>query len=166
MCGCVDSRLINLGLSGTIYLLRLIFFLEGSKIKMNKLIAVYGTLRKGGSNHRVLGGSVFIKTQRISGFIMYGANSFPAVIKGSNNDLITVEIYRVINSKILTELDFLEGFDRKNPKSLDNFYTIQEFQISDFDENIEIYTFDHRPKMVYNLGPQIMDGDWCQRPKR
>lgn len=130
---------------------------------MNKLIAVYGTLRKGQSNHHVLGDSLFIKTIRLKGFLMYGANSFPAIIRGTEKDKITVEIYRINNSQILKELDLLEGFDRSNPKNQNSLYTIQEIRIEEVEESIEIYTFDHHPEMVHQIGPLLKSGDWLKR---
>lgn len=96
---------------------------------------------------------------------MYGTNKFPTVIKGSETDEITVEIYQVVNPKILKALDFLEGFDRTNPSSLDNFYTIQELKLNEENEPIEIYTFDHNPEMVHQIGPLIHSGDWCSRKR-
>ena len=96
---------------------------------------------------------------------MYGTNKFPTVIKGSATDEITVEIYQVVNPKILKALDFLEGFDRTNPSSLDNFYTIQELKLNEENEPIEIYTFDHNPEMVHQIGPLIQSGDWCSRKR-
>ena len=132
---------------------------------MNKQIAVYGTLRKGETNHHVLSKSLFLKTIRLKGFKMYGTNKFPTVIKGSATDEITVEIYQVVNPKILKALDFLEGFDRTNPSSLDNFYTIQELKLNEENEPIEIYTFDHNPEIVHQIGPLIQSGDWCSRKR-
>ena len=94
-------------------------------MKIDKLIAVYGTLRKGEPNHQVLADSQYLKTIRLKGFKMYGAHSFPAVIKGTEDDSIVIEIYRITSQNILRALDLLEGFDRKNPSSGKNFYTIQ-----------------------------------------
>ena len=130
---------------------------------MNKLIAVYGTLRKGQSNHHVLGDSLFIKTTRLKGFLMYGVDSFPAVIRGTEKDEITVEIYRVNDPEILKELDLLEGFDRTNPQSQNSLYTIQEITIKEVEEPIEIYTFDHHPEIVHQIGPLLKSGDWPKR---
>ncbi len=130
---------------------------------MSKLIAVYGTLRKGASNHHVLKDSLFIKTTRLKGFVMYGANSFPAVIRGTNEDQITIEIYQVNRKEILKELDLLEGFDRENPNSQNSLYTIQKITLEDENDLIEIYTFDHHPEMVHQIGPRIISGDWCKR---
>lgn len=132
---------------------------------MNQLIAVYGTLRKGESNHHVLKDSPFIKTTRLKGFVMYGANSFPAVIRGTKKDEITVEIYRVTDPAILKELDLLEGFDRANPMDQNSLYTIQEIYLEGESEPIEMYTFDHHPAMVHQIGPQIKSGDWLKRNK-
>lgn len=94
---------------------------------------------------------------------MYGGYSFPAVIRGTNKDLITIEIYRVHNQEILKELDLLEGFDRGNPNSQNNFYTMQKIQLEDEIEPIEIYTFDHHPEMVYQIGPHLKSGDWLKK---
>ena len=130
---------------------------------MNKLIAVYGTLRKGEANHHVLGNSEFIKTIRLKGFKMYGANSFPAVIQGAENDSIIVEIYKITRQNILDELDLLEGFDRKNPMGRENLYTVQKIKIDSEKMPIEIYTFDHHPWSVQQIGPEIKSGDWLNR---
>jgi len=132
-------------------------------IKMNKLIGVYGTLRKGASNHKVLGNSIFIETIRITGFKMFGKKSFPAVIKGLETDEITIEIFRVNSLEVSNEIDLLEGFDRNNPMSKDNFYIIHKLKLDNYTEPIEIYTFDHHPERVHDLGPQLIGGDWCKR---
>lgn len=94
---------------------------------------------------------------------MYGANSFPAVIRGTNKDEITVEIYQVTDPAILKELDLLEGFDRANPTDKNSLYTIQEIYLEGEPEPIEMYTFDHHPKMVHQIGPQIKSGDWLKK---
>jgi len=130
---------------------------------MNKLIGVYGTLRKGESNHRVLGNSEYVKTIRVNGFAMYGLSGFPAVIKGADEDSIVIEVYRIIDQKISNEIDLLEGFDRERPNSFDNFYTIQILNVNSIDESIEIYTFDHKPDMVQERGPKLRSGDWSKR---
>lgn len=130
---------------------------------MNKLIAVYGTLRKGGSNHHVLGGSEFISEQRIQGFQMYGCHDYPAIISGHYNEYITVEIYRVKSHSVADAIDVLEGFDRSNPNSLNNYYTLRKINIESIEELLEIYTFDHTPHGIAELGPRILCGDWLKR---
>ena len=132
-------------------------------MNIHKLIAVYGTLRKGESNHHVLDDSEYLKTIRLNGFKMYGAHTFPAVIQGSEEDSIVIEIYKITSQNILDKLDLLEGLDRDNPTSAKNFYTIQIIKIEPETAPIEIYTFDHHPENVYQIGPEIKNGDWCKR---
>ncbi len=130
---------------------------------MNKLIGVYGTLRRGESNHSVLGDSEFIKTIRLKGYKMYGISGFPAVVEGELNESIVIEIYRIINDQISEAIDWLEGFDRSAPNSKDNLYTIRSCKVDTEKAPIEIYTFDHAPERVIEKGPQLQSGDWCKR---
>lgn len=130
---------------------------------MNKLVAVYGSLRRQEYNHSVLGDSEYLSTLQLTGFKMFGKRSFPAVVKGNLEDVITVEIYRVTDNEIANELDLLEGFDRSNPSSQNNMYTIKTFTIPSIEGEIEIYTFDHDPTKVHNRGPRLKHGDWCNR---
>ena len=108
---------------------------------MNKLVAVYGTLRQGEGNHQILKDSEYISTSLLSGFKMYGNSNFPAVIKGEKEDVIVIEIYKITNSEVAKELDILEGFDRSNPDSLNNLYTVRMITVPSIRGMIEIYTF-------------------------
>ncbi len=130
---------------------------------MDKLVAVYGTLRRGEGNHKILETCQYITTTILSGYKMYGQTNFPAIIKGKKEDTIVVEIYRITNPDIANQLDILEGFDRRNPNSLDNLYTIQMITIPSIKESIEIYTFDHNPNQVVQRGPHLEHGDWKKR---
>lgn len=132
---------------------------------MNKLIGVYGTLRKGERNHKVLRDSKFIKTIRLEGYKMYGISGFPAIIKGELIDSIVIEIYRIIDDTIAMELDLLERFDRNYPASSENHYIVQLVKIESEKEPIEIYTYDHAPENVKERGPQLRSGDWVKRSK-
>lgn len=82
---------------------------------IGNLVAVYGSLRSGLGNHRVLGDSPYIDTVRIHGFDMYSYGSYPYVTTSDGE--ITVELYRVPDGDIAYGLDCLEGFpqfyDRK-----------------------------------------------------
>ena len=72
-----------------------------------QLVAVYGSLLKGLSNHRVLADSVLLGNDTVHGFIMYDLGAFPAILKGEG--VIDAEIYEVVNSQIMQGLDHLEG---------------------------------------------------------
>ena len=78
-------------------------------------VAVYGTLREGFGNHRLLAGSEFIgKTKTEPIFTMYGS-AIPWIVAGGNT-AITVEVYEV-DEVTMRNLDRLEGYpyyyDRK-----------------------------------------------------
>lgn len=81
-----------------------------------KLIAVYGTLRKGYYNHYLLEDSQFVRGDIVAGYDMHALARFPAVLKGSHT--VGVEIYRVESEEVLRRLDWLEGhptFYRREP---------------------------------------------------
>ncbi|MBD3814901.1 MAG: gamma-glutamylcyclotransferase [Halothiobacillus sp.] len=70
-------------------------------------VAVYGTLRLGQRNHRLLEGYKCLGTTTLAGFDMYNLGAFPAVTHGAGE--ITVEVYE-IGTRALKMLDHLEGF--------------------------------------------------------
>lgn len=79
---------------------------------MKDKVFVYGTLKKGGHNHRVMeqAGGAFIKHHTITGYkkIQPKELSFPYVIKtGDENDYVEGEVYEVDNIK---PIDWLEGY--------------------------------------------------------
>ena len=127
---------------------------------MNKLVGVYGTLRKGERNHTVMGDSTYLTTTFLYGYQMYGGPDYPAIIKGTNEESVVLEIFRVSNTHIASDIDRLEGFDRKRPNDRRNFYTLIYIQLDSFEELIEVYTFDHMPSKAIALGPKIISGDW------
>lgn len=75
------------------------------------LVAVYGTLRKGQGNHRLLRDSTVKYRGTIQSeplFTMYSQGGFPALVKGGNTS-ITMEVYEV-DDDTLKRLDQLEGY--------------------------------------------------------
>ena len=71
-------------------------------------VAVYGTLRQGFWNHRLLENSTFLgKTKTEPRFTMYG-HGVPWVTNTGSTE-ITVEVYE-IDEKTFQNLDFLEGY--------------------------------------------------------
>ena len=75
---------------------------------MHYLVFVYGTLKKGFSNHRLLAGAEFLGTgQTVKKYAMYSTGT-PIVLKQEAVSPIFGELYRV-DEKILASLDSLEG---------------------------------------------------------
>lgn len=71
-------------------------------------VAVYGTLRQGFYNHRLLENSKFLgKTKTEPRFTMYG-HGIPWIVDGGSTQIV-VEVYE-IDTETFKSLDFLEGF--------------------------------------------------------
>lgn len=80
---------------------------------MNK-VAVYGSLKEGFGNHRLLTTSEKVGEDWVDGWTMYSLGGFPAIVEGDGS--IKVEIYEV-DDETFSRLDRLEGYpsfyDRK-----------------------------------------------------
>jgi gamma-glutamylcyclotransferase (GGCT)/AIG2-like uncharacterized protein YtfP len=116
---------------------------------MNK-VAVYGSLRKGLGNHRVLGESKLIGKEWIPNYEMFSLGSFPGIRDGKG--AIYVEIYEV-DSDTLERLDTLEGYHAKN--SVNNFYDKEEVSTK-FGDAL-IYTLQGER---YKRSPIVSSGNW------
>lgn len=73
------------------------------------LVGVYGTLKKGYSNHRLLENYKFKGTELIEGrYKLYDLGPFPGIKPGNGN--LFIEIYEVDDQAGLNSLDELEGY--------------------------------------------------------
>ncbi len=77
-------------------------------------VFVYGTLRKGGTNHHWLTSSSCIQTQLIiNGFCLYDYRyCYPFMLESEQHNKVTGEIYRV-DQTTLRQLDVLEDVENK-----------------------------------------------------
>jgi gamma-glutamylaminecyclotransferase len=72
-------------------------------------IFVYGTLKRGGSNHRFLGGQRFVGTARTEpAFRLYQLDGYPGMVGAPGGLSIEGEIWEV-DDAALARLDELEG---------------------------------------------------------
>jgi gamma-glutamylcyclotransferase (GGCT)/AIG2-like uncharacterized protein YtfP len=78
------------------------------------IIAVYGTLKRGMANHKLLSDSVFIGDDHLANFALYDLYEFPAA-RIEPSDGIHVEVYEV-SQKALSMLDDLEEIDHEHPE--------------------------------------------------
>lgn len=91
----------------------------------NQLIFVYGTLRKGFYNHRVLGNSEFVSEFKTEpSFTMVSLGAFPAVIP-KGNTAIEGEIYRVVEEKDMQNINGLEGYRGEGKNNMYDIHKIQ-----------------------------------------
>lgn len=75
-------------------------------------VFVYGTLKRGGSNHAFLAGQKFLGEARTQpGFTLYSLGDFPAMVRApGDREGVTGELWAV-DDVCLDELDRLEGLD-------------------------------------------------------
>lgn len=77
---------------------------------MTKLIAVYGTLKKGFGNHRVMGNSKLLGEHLTPRkFTMHSFGGFPGITTGGETKILC-EIYEVNDPTTLERIYSLEGY--------------------------------------------------------
>lgn len=119
------------------------------KDKRNILVSVYGTLRRGFGNNKLLKNSEFLGETEISGFSMYSLGGFPGIIiDKSNTKNIKIELFKVTQEE-LNSLDRLEGY----PDFYDRMLVHTEYGDS------YIY-FLHSKNRYHNELPLVESGDW------
>lgn len=120
------------------------------------LYAVYGTLRQGFGNHRLLDNEhcVLMGTQLTDpAFKMVSLGGFPGVIPNEGMQEITIEVYQVNSKKVEQQLDWLEGYPR--------FYQKMEIDTQWGKANMYILS-----EEKYGDLPLVESGDWKQFVKR
>lgn len=75
-------------------------------------VFVYGTLKRGGSNHAFLGGQRYLGDARtVPGFTLYSLGDYPGMVRAPGDTAgVTGELW-VVDDGCLAELDRLEGLD-------------------------------------------------------
>jgi gamma-glutamylcyclotransferase (GGCT)/AIG2-like uncharacterized protein YtfP len=80
-----------------------------------RMVAVYGTLKQGWGNHRLLAESTFVKDDVITSAVLYDLGPFPGAKQTEDkNDSIQVEVYEV-DDATFRQLDSLEGYYADHP---------------------------------------------------
>jgi len=123
------------------------------KVKDEKpfLVAVYGSLRKGLGNHRVLGtdsellGEIKTKPE----FKLYDLGYYPGLKKDGDTS-VTMEVYRVTPSTLMS-VNRLEGYEEGREAS---FYD-REVIPTEFGD---AYTYIYVPRV--NPENEVKTGDW------
>ena len=75
------------------------------------LLFVYGTLKRGGSNHRFLAGQKFLgAAHTVAGFTLYALDGYPGLVRAPDAAGVTGELWAV-DAACLAKLDEFEGVD-------------------------------------------------------
>ncbi|TGC09171.1 gamma-glutamylcyclotransferase family protein [Methanolobus halotolerans] len=114
-------------------------------------IFVYGSLKKGFSNHNLLQSSEFIcKTRTQEEFAMIDLNMFPGVIKGKKVSRIQGEVYE-LDSNTLEQIDMYEG----------EWYSRESVEL-EAGFRAQIYFLIKYPR--YSEGPMVIsEGNWTEK---
>lgn len=119
---------------------------------------VYGTLRRGCGNHRLLDGSEYHGIAVLDGYRMVSLGGFPAIYRGEKGDTVTGEVYEV-DAATLRRLDSLEGFNRQTPTMHDLYHAVPVTVDGEQQHQCETYTMDHSLRELEAYDP-VSDGDW------
>ena len=112
-------------------------------------VLVYGTLRKGHSNHRLLHDAGYIDTRNLSlPFVMKHLGGFPGLLPDGQDHDIMCELYEV-DDLTFERLDYLEGYPSFYNRQLINAGTAAPAWI--------YYLTDEE---YYQHYPEIESGDW------
>ncbi len=75
------------------------------------ILFVYGSLKKGFGNHRLMTEAVYLGPGVIEGYDMYSLRYFPAIVEGKGE--VYGELYKV-SEKELADIDALEGYSPRD----------------------------------------------------
>lgn len=122
-----------------------------------RYVFVYGTLRRGHGNHRLLKSANFIGEAYVYG-TMAALGGIPAVIELGGKNKVRGEVYGV-NDDELKELDRLEGYYGQGSDNFYNRVSVGPF----FDKSnpprreCYMYTMKRQKDRTYNI---VEHGDW------
>lgn len=115
-------------------------------------VLVYGTLRRGGSNHALLTSARFLSTLRTPGFVLYHLGAYPAACPAAEHQLITCELYQV-DRATLAHLDQLEGYP--------SFYDRRQVAVTlpEYSAPIDAWIYHMNEEQLQGQRP-LSGGDW------
>ncbi len=116
-------------------------------------IFVYGTLRRGGSNHHLLleGRAEFVARARTPpAFELLDLGAFPAMVAGGTTSVLG-EVY-VVSERLRERLDILEDVPRlyhRTAITLEDGAEVETYLLAD---------------VSFSRSPRIASGDWMESP--
>jgi len=122
----------------------------------HRLVAVYGSLREGLHNHRLLKNSECVGKGSVSGYGMYSLGGFPALTKLQDKCDVVVEVYSV-DDNTMARLDMLEGYP--------HYYNREQVAIHfGGEDGVESYTtaWMYYIDDTFDDSAFVKDGDWLK----
>lgn len=128
------------------------------------VVAVYGTLRRGERNHRLLDGADHLGDGWVAGRMhlvsaeIERAYPYPALVEGGEGRVL-VELYRLADVSTLATLDALEGHHPDQPEGDE--YVRRMVPVLDGPVDRAVAYVYRGP--ITDLGEVIATGDWRKR---
>lgn len=118
-------------------------------------VLVYGTLRQGHYNHRVLGSeATLLREEEVPGYKMLHLGGFPGVVKDlEGGSSIKCELYEIADANDFRSVDRLEGFNEDDPER--SFYRRERIDLEDGPAWLYEYNTEDTDRY-----PVIETGDW------
>lgn len=124
-------------------------------------VFVYGTLRRGERNHRLLENTRYVSELDLPGFQLFTLGRFPFILPDeSGQSIIRVEHF-MVSPGVLAQLDRLE--DYYGPSHPDNLYD-RITASSPAGASGWLYVFSEQKLPIYRRSARLLEhGDWTRR---
>ena len=122
-----------------------------------QLVFVYGTLRRGGSNHFRLAGAEFVAQGTITGR-MYRIDWYPGLVLDDAGDEIHGEVYSVTADQ-LSGLDIFEGLSAGEIEGSE-YRRVQTIVVRQDSQTLSAWVWEWLG--IVDESQRIADGDWLK----
>jgi len=117
--------------------------------KNTKLYAVYGTLKKGHGNHRIINHcKMLVTTKTPAIYSLYHLGGFPGIKNGGNTE-VEIEVYEAPDEMTERRVDMLEGYREGGNNNL---YNKELFNTEFGDAWIYVYNYEINPENIITDG--------------
>lgn len=123
----------------------------------SQLVFVYGTLRRGGSNHFRMAGGVFVSSGTITGR-MYRIDWYPGLVLDGGGEEIHGEVYSV-DPELLSSLDVFEGLSAGEIEGSE-YRRVETTVVCQDSQTLSVWVWEWLG--IVDDSQRLSDGDWLK----